>query len=72
MQTIVYNVSPGRYSSREQVIDCLNNINGITAEFKSTGYAKGEILITVEGEFTMSDAVALGAFIGQAETMHLV
>ena len=72
MTTIVYNVSPGIYSTREQVVNALNDISAITAEFKSTGYGKGEIIITVPDDFSLTDAVTMGAYIGQIETMHSV
>lgn len=70
--TIVYNVSPGIYSTREEVVNALNAISAITAEFKSTGFAKGEILISVPDDFSLTDAVTMGAYIGQIETMHSV
>jgi hypothetical protein len=72
MNTIVYNLSPGTYSARQEIIDSLNAITGITAELKVIGYGKGEILITVPDDFSLVDAVTMGAYIGQIETMHYV
>jgi hypothetical protein len=72
MDTIICKVSLANYGSREDVVMSLNDLTDIKAEYKSTGIGQGEIHIQVPNNFTLADALGLGQYIGQIQTMSLM
>ena len=72
MNTITYKVNMANYGSKDNVILNLNDISEIHAEFVNTGVGQGEIHIKVPNDFTLTDALSLGSYIGQIQTMSLI
>ena len=66
---LVYKVSTVNLGSVDDIIMSLNDLTDIKATYISP---KQEIHIQVPNTFSMSDALSLGAYIGQIETMQLI
>lgn len=72
MTTVIYKVAMANYGSKDDVVLSLNDLSNISAEFKSTGIGKGEIHISFSNQPSFDDVLAIGAYIGQIETMQLL
>jgi hypothetical protein len=70
MNTITYELGIGDYMSRDEVLTALAKLN-LDAQYISVTSLKGKIVIKVPDTFSLSDAMSLGAYVGQIQTMKL-
>jgi len=62
---INYKLQPYEFVSAYDVLDKLNNIEGVNAEIKSEGFTKSSIVIILDEKASNNEILALGALIGQ-------
>jgi len=71
MNTITYELGIGGYVGRDEAIEAINNTLKLSAKYVSITPLTGKIEIKVPDDFSLSDAMALGAYVGQIQTMKL-
>jgi hypothetical protein len=70
---LVYKIKAVNYSSKDDVLNSINELgNNITAHYFPMGTLEGELHIQVPHDFDMEDALMLGSYIGQIQTMKLM
>ncbi len=66
-------VKMSNYSSKDNVINSLNELPNVTAEYVKLGFGKDFIAITLDqDEVDAEDILSIGSYIGQIEAMALM
>jgi hypothetical protein len=71
MQTIVYKVQMVNAGSTNDIVFSLKEMYSLEVWIVTKGIVN-EIHINVPNDFTLTDALSLGSYIGQIETLQLI
>ena len=71
--TLKYPISIITYVAKDRIMECLNSMPNISAEYVQKSLGDGYIAINIEqDEVSADDIFSIGTYIGQLETMTLM